>query len=423
MKIKLNWLWSLLLVLPLVALACAPAPEKPAQLAEYNIVCEYDFSGPYAEIAKYWVNGDKTGNDYWNENYGKKLGVKLVLKPFDSRYDPATVASKWPGLLATEKPIAFFGIGGSSVAAVMQRLPDDKVPQFNLACYGFLWARKMNWIVVPRATYPHEAFAFLDWLISKTPQKDLPIKFAGVFSDASPAYVDMERYMGPVSALDKYKGKLEYLGAAWVPLVPVDITDNIRPFIDKGVDLFIIMTNVPQTVATAKACQSLGKHVPIAVAPHIDLEIVAKTLTWEKMEGFRTYFGAASWLNYDTAAYKIWDKYHPADVTDVKAGWTGNTALTVWRGAAFGKIVEAAVKKVGAANLTGEAIYNAVFDVNLSEKDNLGLLKCVRWTKDAPFPVLECLGIQINEVKGGKYVLATPPGEWVPIPEIPMLKY
>jgi len=429
MKIKLNWLWCLLLVLALMAVSCAPAPEvappapeeaPPVELSEYILPVSRDFTGPYADVNKEWVIGDSAVISWWNENRGKEIGVKLRLKDYDFRYDPAIISSMWPGILAELHPIAHFGIGGSDVAALLERLADDKVPMFNPgACYGFLWARGLNWMPHFRSLYQHEAFSFVDHLLRQWPEEDLPLKWATVTTDVYPAYVDMDRYYKSWAAEDKYKGRMEYLGAAWVPPVPVDITDSIRPFIKKDVDWFIIQTNVPHVVATARACEALGKHVPIAMAPHISPRVVADILTLEKMEGFCWFMGSATELNYDTAGYKeIWCKYHPADVTDVKAGYVPNVLIVIARGAVFGKVVEKAVADVGAANLTGEAIYNAVLEVDLNEDDCAGLVKGVKWTTESPFPPVEKLGVQYNEVKDGKCVLV--PG-WLPIPDLPML--
>jgi hypothetical protein len=81
----------------------------------------------------------------------------------------------------------------------------------------------------------------------------------------------------------------------------------------------------------------------------------------------------------------------------------------------LGRAVEAAVKKVGAANLTGEVVYNAIKELNLDEKGCMGLVKNFKLRKDAPFS--EDLGVQVSVVKNAVYTNATP--TWVPIPEIP----
>lgn len=412
---KLNWLWALLLVLPLVVLACAPKPEAPAaKIVEYKIPMSADYTGPYAPLIKWGVAGDKAAFDWWNETAGKKIGVKLTPDVFDSRYDTATVASLWPGILA-KRPIAYFGLGGPDVAALKERLPDDKIPMImTTGTYGYDW-KPINWIVQPRPTYAHEAIGFVEWVLSGWKEKR-PVRIASISSDVTPAYVDIQK--GFEKAIkEKYAGKVEYLGCAWVPVVPVDITDALRPFVEKGVDYFHIQTNTSQVVAAYKACVTLGKPVPIFTSTHNELNLYAmlKVLTWEKMEGWASVGAVASPLNKEIPAYtEIWTKYHPADMEPV-ANWNMVTLQFCVPPLLLGRAVEKAVKKVGAANLTGEAVYTALKELNMDEKDCMGLIRSFKLRKDAPFS--EVLGVQISLVKDGVYTNATP--TWVPVPEIP----
>ncbi len=422
MKIKLNWLWVLLLVLPLAVLGCAPKAAPPAPLAvtkEYVLIGSADFTGPYADIFKWAQYGDTAMQNWWNENNGKKLGVKITAKWIDCRYDTATTASQYAGLVPTLKPLGWIGAGGPDVAALKERVPTDKVPLLmGSAGYGYDWVAGMKWIIHYRPTYVHEAAATVDWILDTWPKEKLPIRIVTVTSDVSPAYVDIEKGFAKAMAMDKYKGKVEYLGAAWVPMVPVDMTDVMRPFIAKGANLVYGFTNISQNVATYKACTALGKKVPIIVSTHNGLMSVARALDWAKMEGFMEVGAMQSPLNYESAAFKeIWSKYHQADITDVKSDFDLNTIRWMANRLLFCKAAEQAIADVGADKLTGEAIYNAYLKIDLSEKDCMGLIRSAKWGMDSPFPNPAGLGVQIGTVKDGKYTLATP--NWVPIPEVP----
>lgn len=411
---KLNWLWALVLVLPLVAVACAPKPTPPAEIVEYKIPFSGDFTGPYAPVVKWGIAGDKAMFDWWNENVGKGIGVKLTPDVFDSRYDTATVASLWPGILA-KNPIAYFGLGGPDVAALKERVPDDKVPiLMTTATYGYDW-KPLNWIIQFRPTYAHEAIGFIDWVLTQW-KEDRPLRIASVSSDVSPAYVDITK--GLEKAIKaRYAGKVEYLGCAWVPVVPVDITDALRPFVEQGVDYFHIQTNTSHAVATYKACATLGKPTPVFTSTHNELTLYAMlgVLTWDKMEGWATVGALASPLNKNIPAYTdVWSKYHPADM-EAEKDWNMVTVQFSTPPIILGAAVEKAVKKVGPANLTGEVIYEALQELDLDEEDCLGLVRSFKLRKDAPFP--ERLGVQIGIVRDGVYTLATP--TWAPVPEIP----
>ena len=66
------------------------------------------------------------------------MGIKVVIKDYDGRYDAAQTASLRPGIKAELNPVAIIGVGGPDVAALQGRLPTDKVPMFmSTAAYGF----------------------------------------------------------------------------------------------------------------------------------------------------------------------------------------------------------------------------------------------------------------------------------------------
>ena len=97
------------------------------EVKELEVPAIMDFSGPYADLMKFVMPVRDAVGLWWNETQGKDLGIKLVFKNYDCRYDPTVVASTWPGILAN-KPVIVAGLGGADVAALQQRLPNDKVP-------------------------------------------------------------------------------------------------------------------------------------------------------------------------------------------------------------------------------------------------------------------------------------------------------
>ena len=163
--------------------------SQPLQAAEYNISSTLDFTGPFAVVMRTSDRSTKAYLAWWNEEVGKKLGVKLNRVVKDTRYDPAVVASLWPGMLSSLKPIAHMGMGGPDVAALMRRLPKDKVPMtMSGGTYGFIWLSD-QWVFMPRPTYVHEAAGFLSWA-HKNLIKDRPIRVAAICSKVSPAFTD-----------------------------------------------------------------------------------------------------------------------------------------------------------------------------------------------------------------------------------------
>ena len=107
--------------------ALVSASAVAADVFTYNVTLLADNSGPFADLSKR-LAARSTVIQWWNDNEGKKLGIKLNSKTYDTRYDPSVVASIWPGIVSSEKPILGLGLGGPDVSALQERLPDDKIP-------------------------------------------------------------------------------------------------------------------------------------------------------------------------------------------------------------------------------------------------------------------------------------------------------
>src|SRR5512139_1193711 len=166
------------------------------EVKTFNVTSSYDFSGPYADIMKNSSNAQKIVFAWWNHEVGKGLGVQLDLKGYDFRYDATITASKWPGVLSGDKPIAHLGIGGPDVAALMKRLPNDKVPLFlATGTYGFIWGPGF-WVFNARPTYWHEAAGFYKYMYAK--QFKRKIRIALINTQGIPAYEEF------VTASKKY---------------------------------------------------------------------------------------------------------------------------------------------------------------------------------------------------------------------------
>ena len=64
--------------------------------SNYNVSISLDYSGPFAAVMDSWYGGQQSMFDWWNDNRGKQLGVKLNVKTYDMRYDASQVARTWP---------------------------------------------------------------------------------------------------------------------------------------------------------------------------------------------------------------------------------------------------------------------------------------------------------------------------------------
>jgi branched-chain amino acid transport system substrate-binding protein len=379
--------------------------------AEYNVTCSLDYTGPYGVIMPPFESARKSLFAWWNETKGQELGIKLNDKGYDMRYDPSVVASTWPGILTGDKPIAHMGLGGPDVAALMKRLPKDKVPLLmSTGTYGFIWLPG-TWVFQPRPTYAHEAAGFFNW-VHMNQIKDRPIRIGAINSKVSPAYVDM---INGIESFCKATPWAECVGTEWVQMKPVSLTSEVRRLSRQKPDFIWIATNTTHVIGTIKAMKELGIHIPLVLASHCGIQMSAlasKDITL--LEGHYDSYAMDPAIDRTVPGAKVIIDY--SKKLGIKDNWSivGVQAacmqLLTLRG------IERAAEKVGADKVTGEAVFNAMFEKPFTEEELLGLAPTLTFTSNAPFSEKD-LKVRATTVKGGKQVMVT--DEWIPVPEIP----
>lgn len=395
----------------ILTLAIAMGASAAMAQVEYKIPGLVDFSGPYADLTKHLLARDAVIK-WWNDNDGKKVGVKLTVKNYDTRYDGSVVASMWPGILNEMKPIVGMGLGGADLSALQQRLADDKVPMlYAPPGYGFGWLPN-QWVFAPRATYVHEWVTALMWYAEQNPGKR-PVKVAFVSTQASPAFVDF------VKGVDKYiktvlepKGIATVVATEWVDMQPVDVSSQIKKVIDAKADVIIGTGNTTMAAAVLRAEQLHGVNIPtIAATWHTVWPLATAMKTYVPWEGHMVVTGIAPTTDKTT---KAWQFYQVLSKNyGLPAEWNPRNMLGISQGLLAVRAVEHAAKKVGPDKLTGAAVYEALTSGAFTEDELMGVLPTLKYTKEAPFPMQDAK-VKIEWVKDGKYQLATP--NWLTIP-------
>ncbi len=384
-------------------------PTASAKTHTYNVSFSADYSGPYTYLMKSADPAQEIFLHWWNETVGKDLGVKVVRKAYDSRYNPAVVASLWPGILSGDNPIAHMGLGGCDVASLMKRLPSDKVPMFmSTATYGYCW-KPNQWMFQPRPTYAHEFRGFLSWVLDNW-KEDRPVRIGALSTQGIPAYEDM------VAGVKKFcadEPQFEFVGVEWIKLVPVSVSSEVKRLVKKKPDYIYMGTNVHQVVALIRAQKELGIHIPAVMATHTDLIITAKALSWKELENHFDVGACNSPLDKSTEAYKLFEQYRPKLAPE--APWDLNAVQFAGQLVLTLRAVERAAKKVGAGNITGQAVYDAMYEGPFTEENLLGLWPTLKYTKEAPFSTYH-MKVKSSTVRDGKHVLTSP--DWLPIPKI-----
>ncbi|MFP4476823.1 MAG: ABC transporter substrate-binding protein [Desulfatibacillaceae bacterium] len=402
-------------ILPLLVAAgvmiSVGAPRQATAATEYNVTVSLDYTGPYAVIMPSFESARKGLFTWWNNTRGKELGIELNQKGYDMRYDPSVVASTWPGILSGDEPIAHMGLGGPDVAALMKRLPKDKVPLImSTGTYGFIWVPD-QWVFQPRPTYAHEAAGFFNWA-HKNQITDRPIRIAAINSKVSPAYVDM---INGIRSFTDATDWAELVAVEWVEMKPVSLISEVRRLSRKKPDYIWIASNTTHVIGCIKAQKELGIHIPVLMASHCGIQMSAlASKNIDLLEGH--YDSAAMDPGIDRSvkgAQVVIDSCKELGMDD---NWSNVAVqaslmcLLTLRG------VERAAMDVGVDNVTGVAVYNAMFDKPFTEEDLLGLAPTLKFTKDAPFSTGN-LKVKATTVKDGKQVMV---GDgWLEVPPIP----
>ena len=397
----------------LMALAASiPLGSPMAAEKEYRIPVLSDFSGPFADVTKHLVTREAVVK-WWNDTEGKKLGIRLTVKTYDTRYDGTVVASMWPGILSENQPIVVLGLGGADVAALQQRLPRDKVPViYATPGYGFGWLPD-QWLFNARATYVHEWSGALIWYAQQNPQKR-PLRVGFLSTQASPAFVDFVKGTASyIRSTLEPKGLATVVATEWTEIQPVDVSSQMKKIIDAKADVIIGTASTAMAAAALRAQQLHGVSIPTLASPWHTIWPLAQAMrSYAPWEGHLAATGIVSILEKDSKAHQFYQTLHKN--YGVPAEWNPLSLMGVSQSILMVRAVERAARKVGAANLTGSAMYDALLNGPFTEDELMGVSPGISFTREAPFP-LKGGKIKVETVKDGKYVLATP--QWVPIPE------
>jgi branched-chain amino acid transport system substrate-binding protein len=394
-----------------LALTIASAASAATAQVEYKVPVLSDFSGPYADLMKHMVAREAVIK-WWNDNDGKKLGVKLTVKTYDTRYDGTVVASMWPGIMNEMKPIIGLGLGGADQSALQQRLHNDKVPMvYATPGYGFGWLPN-QWVFNVRATYVHEWVTGLLWYAGQNPQKR-PLKIAFLSTQSTPAYVDF------VKGMDKYiktvlepKGIATVVATEWVDMQPVDLSSQMKKIIDAKADIILGTANTTMAAAALRAEQLHGVSIPTMASTWMTIWPLAMAMkSYAPWEGHLVVTGIASSTDKDSKAWQFYQVLSKG--YGLPVDWNPLSLLGISQGLLAVRAVEHAARKVGADKLTGTAVYEALTTGSFTEDELMGVLPTLTFTKEAPFP-LQNGKVKVEWVKDGKYQLAAP--NWLVMP-------
>ncbi len=388
----------------ILAAALLAATSLSAKAADYVISASADYSGPFADVMPNAMSGINAVADWWNKEVGEKLGVKVNVKIYDMRYDAAQIARTWPAILSSDQPIIHLGFGSPDLVTLMKRLPNDKVPMLiGTAMVGLVWMPD-GWHYSIRPTYSHEFAGLLAHLQEEKGEK---LVIGPISTQNQAGFVDQVN--GVRKLAEMYPDRFEVMETQWAETSPVSLTANVRTLAAGNPDVLLVGGTTAQVIATAKAQGELGVKIPIIASTHNGLTEVAKGIDLKELEGSFSAFSFAAPERPDLPIQKVYEDNRK------EGQWGLITAQSAAQALLALRVLEKAVEKVGADNVTGEAMRAALLENTFTEEELLGALPTLDFDGTAPFPVGD-IKATAEVVRDGKIV---PLGDdWMTVPAL-----
>jgi branched-chain amino acid transport system substrate-binding protein len=389
-----------LLSVPFPFISACAKPAPPAALHEYIIPNYSDITGPYAELFRIILPSQNVVYGWWNENVGKKIGVKLVNKVYDTRYDAAETASIHARAVVSDKPIAILTGGAPMVLPIMGKVAEQKIVVIHGTCGVSFFHQPAGWVFSPLRDYATLSTASIEWLCEeywKKPGK--PRIVISIFEGVAGKDI-----AAPVLAWQKTYPEMEFVfgDILWHPPTPVELSGLARKIMEEGKPDYISFSgNAISTVAFYSAMRELGylHKVPILTPPYLGLSVLAEMMGADMVEGDFEYNGVDYSLG--TEAHKIFvkniDKYGPG------TPWGSAGSQYSFQVYMLTRAVERAVEKVGAANLTGQALYDELNEGEFKAAELYGLTGDIKFNPDDRLAGVDT--VYNYQMKGGKVEL------------------
>lgn len=376
----------------------------PALAKDYTITASADYSGPFADVMPDAMAGLNAIVDYWNAEVGEGLGVQVDLKIYDMRYDSAMIARTWPSILSSDSPIMHLGFGSPDLVTLMGRLPNDKVPMLlGTAMVGLVW-KPDGWHFSIRPTYSHEFAGLFNHLAEGG---DGPLKIAAISTQNQAGFVDQVN--GVKALADQYPDRYTVTSTQWADTAPVSLTSQVRAALADEPDVLLIGGTTAQVVAATRAMEELGSRIPVVMSTHNGLAEVSKGIPLADLEGF---YSAFSFAAPEKEGLQLHDVF---EANKSEGEWGTITAQASAQAILALRVLEKAVADVGADNVTGQAMYDALLAHEYTEEELLGGLPTLDFDNTAPFPVGD-LKATAEVVKDG--AITTVQSDWFDVPQI-----
>jgi branched-chain amino acid transport system substrate-binding protein len=268
---------------------------------------------------------------------------------------------------------------------------------------GLVW-KPDGWHFSIRPTYSHEFAGLFSHLQDETGGT---LKIAAVSTQNQAGFVDQVN--GVKALAEQYPERFTVTSTQWADTSPVSLTSQVRAALEDAPDVLLVGGTTAQVIAAAKAMDELGQRVPIVASTHNGLTEVAKGIPLEQIEGSFSAFSFAAPGKEDLPIRAVFEAHAEEGEWGLIAAQASAQAILALR------VLENAIADVGAANVDGQAMYDALLGHSYSEDELLGALPTLDYDASAPFPVGD-IKATAEVVQGGEIV--TVQSEWFDVPVI-----
>jgi len=343
------WVLSLTALTAGFGARSASAADAPK---EYIMPTFIDGSGVYAELYTTTVlPAAQAAYEGWNRETGEKLGIKVVNKVYDTRYDFSEAANLYDRCVISDKPVAINSLVSPATLANLKKFAVNKTPAIQWFGYGGMHLEG-SWAFLPGRAYVIHYASAIEWLATKNwkesrkPRVAFAI-FSGVYGKDT---------MGIMEPWLKQYDKIEYVGAFWHDTKPVDLSGYVRDLMKSKPDYVMLSTTSVSLSAYYNALKELGYLGKVVnVHPcYQGLDVVGRVLGFENVEG--DFSVASANAGTGTKAHEYFTKY--ASKYYSGAFWGATTVAYSAGTYMLLSAITKAAKKVGSSNVTGQAVYD-----------------------------------------------------------------
>lgn len=418
----------LLIALPMLGACGAKEEEKPAPTAPpvagpakkvtITVGGLLPLTGPGAEFGRIF---SRSFDDFWRyyreEVKTLPAGVEIDFRLYDFEYDPAKAVLVVKRMIEQDGAVAYAGWGGTTDPATFPIQLKHQVPNVTAMMLGpVAWPPTLRF--APMYSYNDEAKGQIRWFVENQWKESRAPKIALMYQDTPWGLTVVK----PAKEYAKVIGA-EIVAEVAVPMSPLDVKTELSGVRKAGADVILarhIATPYAQILKDEKA---LGMSIPLMGGVQA-FNPVIQILAEKEANGL--IFAATpypDWIDeQDPEAGKpirklreLFGKYHPdkAVEEDLTVWPSLNNYFLAWgEVACLARAIEIAATQVGAENIDGPAMVNALrsirdFDLYLPRMKPLRTY--------APDDQRGTRELRILGFKDGEWVVVQ---DWMEVPEV-----